>query len=286
MQLRIGPAGGCDEFAAKYKSNLFLPEFISDFGLNAFEYQCGRGVNLAENAAEVLHEKTAAIGMEISLHAPYYISLSGIIEEKRLKSVYYILLAAQAVKKLGGTRIVVHAGSASKISRAHAVELAKDTLIRAQKALDETGMSDVVMCPETLGKVNQLGTVEEICELCKIDERLLPCIDFGHVNAMTNGSVKTKDDYLKILRAIENSLGSDRLKRMHIHFSKIEYTLAGGEQRHLTFSDSAYGPEFEPLAELIVQKDMTPYIVCESAGTQTRDAATMFKILKEKCEHK
>jgi len=279
MQVRIGPAGGCDEFAAKYKSNFFLPEFISDFGLNAFEYQCGRGVNLAENTAETLREKTAAIGMEISLHAPYYISLSGIIEEKRLKSIKYILLAALAVKKLGGTRIVVHAGSASKISRTRAVELAKDTLIRAQKALDEAEMSNVIMCPETLGKVNQLGTVEEICELCKIDDRLLPCVDFGHVNAMTNGSIKEKSDYLKILNTIENTLGNDRMKRMHIHFSKIEYTLAGGEQRHLTFADTVYGPEFEPLAELIMQKNMTPFIVCESAGTQTRDAAEMLEIL-------
>ncbi len=279
MQLRIGPAGGCDEFAAKYKSNMFLPEFISDFGLNAFEYQCGRGVNLAEKTAEVLHEKTAVIDMEISLHAPYYISLSGIIEEKRLKSTRYIMLAATAVKKLGGTRIVVHAGSASKISRTRAVELAKDTLIRAQKALDEAEMGDVIMCPETLGKVNQLGTVEEVCELCKIDDRLLPCIDFGHVNAMSNGAIKEKSDYQKILDTIENTLGSDRMKRMHIHFSKIEYTLAGGEQRHLTFADTVYGPEFEPLAELILQKNMTPFIVCESAGTQTRDAAHMLEIL-------
>lgn len=279
MQIRIGPAGGCDEFAAKYKSNLFLPEFISDFGLNAFEYQCGRGVNLSEKTAEALREKTAAIGMEISLHAPYYISLSGIIKEKRLKSIKYILLSATAVKALGGTRIVVHAGSASKISRTRAVELAKDTLIRAQKALDEAGMDDIVMCPETLGKVNQLGTVEEVCALCGIDDRLLPCIDFGHVNAMSSGMIKKKSDYLRILDTIENTLGSDRMRRMHIHFSKIEYTLAGGEQRHLTFADTVYGPEFEPLAELIIQKNMAPFIVCESAGTQTRDAAKMLEIL-------
>ena len=282
--MRIGPAGGCDEFRTKYKSNLFLPEFVSDFGLNAFEYQCGRGVNLAENTAVVLREKTAAIGMEISVHAPYYISLSGVVEEKRLKSVNYILQSAAAVKALGGTRIVVHAGSASKISRSRAVELAKDTLIRAQKALDEAGMNDVVMCPETLGKVNQLGTVEEICALCKIDDRLLPCIDFGHVNAMSNGAIKNKNDYQEILETVENALGSDRMKNMHIHFSKIEYTPAGGEQRHLTFADTVYGPEFEPLAELIVQKKMTPFIVCESAGTQTRDAAAMLEILKGKRE--
>ena len=76
--------------------------------------------------------------------------------------------------------------------------------------------------------------------------------------------------------------GRDRLKRMHVHFSKIEYTEAGGEQRHLTFADTVYGPEFEPLAEQIVRRGLTPFIICESAGTQARDAAEMLKILESK----
>ena len=112
-------------------------------------------------------------------------------------------------------------------------------------------------------------------ELCKIDESFIPCIDFGHLNARTFGSIKDKSDYEKILDTIENELGSERLKCFHSHFSKIEYTEKGGEKKHLTFADTVYGPQFEPLMELIAKKNLAPTFICESDGTQTEDAKTM-----------
>ena len=140
--------------------------------------------------------------------------------------------------------------------------------------MDENGYSDILLCPETMGKVNQLGTLEEVVALCKIDDSIIPCIDFGHLNARTQGSVNGKEAYLYILDTIENELGSDRLKVFHSHFSKIEYT-DGGEKRHLTFEDTLYGPDFEPLMELVYKKNLSPTFVCESAGTQADDALAM-----------
>ena len=89
--------------------------------------------------------------------------------------------------------------------------------------------------------------------------------------------------YVKALDEIGNTLGIDRLRNMHIHFSKIEYT-AGGEKRHLTFADEIYGPQFEPLIEQFILRDMSPSVICESAGTQTDDAAAMMRYYKE-CSH-
>ena len=280
-EIRVGPAGSCEEYTRRYKTLAFMPEFLTEYGLNAYEYQCGRGVNVNPDAAQLLCEKAEAVGIEISVHAPYFITLSGLDEQKRLNSINYILDSARAVKMLGGRRIVVHSGSCSKISRQEAVELASDTLRLAMAALDEQGLGETLVCPETMGKLNQLGTVEEVCALCLTDERMLPCVDFGHVNSMTGGGIKTADDYRAVLDLIQNRLGEYRLKNMHIHFSKIEYTVNGGEVRHLTFDDTLYGPEFDPLAQLIAQRGMTPFIVCESAGTQTRDAASMMGMLRQ-----
>lgn len=274
-KIRFGPAGACEVYHGRYRDLRSMPEFLVDNGLDAFEYQCGRGVNVNEEFAFLFKEKCEAVDIQVSLHAPYYISLSGVVEEKRYKSIDYILQSAAAVKMLGGNRIIVHAGSASKISRAEAVALAADTLARAQLALDERGFSDVSICPETMGKVNQLGTVAEVCELCGVSERFLPCVDFGHVNSMTNGSLGGKADFDRVVSVIENALGSERTRKMHIHFSKIEYTEKGGEQRHLTFEDQVFGPHFPPLAELLYERGMTPVVICESAGTQTADAVAM-----------
>ncbi len=276
MSARFGPAGRPDSFTAMgFKKPPEIPAYLETFGLNAFEYQCGRGVRYVE--ADLLALKAAAERADIALsvHAPYYISLSSTEEEKRRNSVGYIADTARAARIMGGDRIVVHTGSCGKISREEALSLAGDTLSLALAELDRLGLSDITVCPETMGKVNQLGTLSEVLALCAADERLLPCVDFGHLNARTFGSIRSQADYAALLDQMENALGRDRASRFHAHFSKIAYTLKGGEKAHLTFADTLYGPDFEPLMEEIARRDWSPRFICESAGTQAEDAHSM-----------
>lgn len=275
MSAKFGPAGNSDSFKAMgFKNTLDIPDYVLKMGLNAYEYQCGRGVNIGAEKAAAFGAVAKEKGIALSLHAPYYISMSSLEEEKRDNSVNYILASARAVNAMGGTRIVVHTGSCGKTSRENALSLAIDTMKKAIAALDAEGLSDIRICPETMGKINQLGTLDEVISLCELDERLLPCIDFGHLNARTLGGIKEKADYAEILNSIENRLGISRLREFHSHFSKIEYT-AGGEKRHLTFEDTVYGPQYEPLIELLIEKNCSPTVICESAGTQAEDARTM-----------
>lgn len=275
MSAKFGPAGNSDSFKAMgFKNTLDIPDYVLKMGLNAYEYQCGRGVNIGAEKAADFGAAAKEKGIALSLHAPYYISMSSLEEEKRDNSVNYILASARAVNAMGGTRIVVHTGSCGKTSRENALSLAIDTMKKAIAALDAEGLSDIRICPETMGKINQLGTLDEVISLCELDERLLPCIDFGHLNARTLGGIKEKADYAEILNSIENRLGISRLREFHSHFSKIEYT-AGGEKRHLTFEDTVYGPQYEPLIELLIEKNCSPTVICESAGTQAEDARTM-----------
>lgn len=270
-EIKFGPAGSCERAAAeKIKSTEKLIEFIAANGLNAFEYQCGRGVMIKEPKGIAIGEKAKQCGVKLSIHAPYYTSLASAEEEKRLNSIKYIFQSAQAASWMGADRIVVHPGGLGKRTRMQAVEIAKETLLAAQNYIDEQGLSEIHICPEVMGKINQLGDLSEVLEFCTLDERMIPCVDFGHLNSRMQGTM----DYVKALDEIENVLGANRLKSMHIHFSKIEYT-SGGEKRHLTFSDEIYGPQFEPLIEEFVRRGMHPTVICESAGTQTDDAVTM-----------
>ena len=271
--ITFGPGGNSLSWGKrKFPDN--LAEYLGGFGLNGYEIECGRGVRISEGTLARLPEIARENGITVTLHAPYFISLSSTEEEKRLKSVDYILESAKAAKAVGARKIVVHSGSCSKMTRAEALYLAKDTLKKAQAALDENGLSDIIICPETMGKINQLGTLDEVLELCGVDERFLPTVDFGHLNARTLGGIRGRDDYAKMLDDIENALGYERLSKMHIHFSKIEYT-NGGEKKHLTFSDKTFGPDFEPLFEEIKRRSLEPSVICESDGTQAEDAAEM-----------
>lgn len=275
MSAKFGPAGNSQSFKDMgYKHSLEIPQYILKMGLDCYEYQCGRGVNIGTEKAAELGSAAKSAGISLSLHAPYFISMSSVDPEKRDNSIGYILKSAEAVKAMGGNRIVVHTGSCAKISREQALDLAKDTMKKAVKALDEQGFSDIHICPETMGKVNQLGNLQEVMELCLIDERLIPCIDFGHLNARDMGYFKTLEDYKTVFETIKDKLGTERLKTFHSHFSKIEYTF-GGEKRHLTFEDTVFGPDFEPVMELTFKYGCSPVFICESAGTQAEDAKTM-----------
>ena len=285
MSAFFGPAGNSQSFTEQgFKRNDQVPEYLAQFGLNAYEYQCGHGVRVNPQAAEKLKINAAEKGIRLSLHSPYYISLSSVEKEKRDNSINYVLQSARAAKLIGADRVVVHSGSCGKMTREEALELAKDTVLRCLKAMDEDGLGYIAFCPETMGQINQLGNLSEVLSLCELDERLIPCIDFGHLNARTLGGVNSQESFLSILDAIENRLGSDRLKRFHSHFSKIEYTNNGGEKRHLTFEDTVYGPNFEPLAELIAKKNLSPVFICESAGTQAEDAQRMMLLYRKYLE--
>ena len=201
MAAKFGPAGNSNSFFEKgYKHALDVPNYLTEMGLNAFEYQCGRGVNIGLDKATLLGKASKEAGITLSLHAPYYISMSSVDEEKRLNSINYILSSARAADAMGADRIVVHTGSCGKISREEALYLAKDTMRLSLEALERENLSHIHICPETMGKVNQLGTLDEVIELCSLDERLLPCIDFGHLNARTLGGIKSGQDYSDMLR--------------------------------------------------------------------------------------
>ncbi len=276
--VKFGPSGNSNAFYDQgYKSSLDAPGWLRDMGLEAYEYSCTKGVKIRESTAVQLGEKARENNITLSIHAPYYLNLASPDEDKRRNSIRYLMESLQAARWMGAGRVVFHPGSCGKTGRAKALELAKDTLSRAIDQADGKGFGDIVLCPETLGKTNQLGRLEEIIEMCKLDSRLIPTIDFGHIHAYTLGGLKEKRDYLRVFEVIEEGLGRERLKNLHIHYSRVEYT-GRGEKKHWTLADTRYGPEFEPLAEVLIEKDINATIICESRGTMAEDAAVLKEI--------
>jgi deoxyribonuclease-4 len=280
--IRFGPGGFGESFSSLgYKKNTDTADYLKKFGLNHFEYECGQGVRITSASAAAMGKVLSDSGITVSLHSPYFISLSSAEEEKRLGSIRYIAESARAVLAMGGKRIVIHCGGTAGMTREKALSLSIQTLALARQKIISEGFGDVIFCPETMGKVNQLGDLDEVIEICKSDETFVPCIDFGHLYARTFGGIKEKSDFAAILTKLENGLGFNRIKSFHCHFSKIEFTPKGGEKKHLTFADTQYGPPFEPFIEIIKERGLTPVIVCESAGTQTEDAALMKQYFEE-----
>lgn len=269
----FGPGGNGDWFYSEgKKSTMQAPGWLREKGLDAFEYEAGNGITGGEATLRAIGEKAREHGILMSFHTPYFISLSGVDPEKRLKSIEYIQKSLWAANLLGADTIVIHSGSAAKISREEAMALSKDTLEKVAEAVGETSIRLGI---ETMGKVNQLGTLAEVIEQCKVASIYAPVVDFGHLNARNIGDLfPDVDSYRRVFDRIGTELGDNFARDLHCHFSKIEYTGAG-EKKHLTFADQTFGPAFEPLAEAIVREGVAPRIICESAGTQAEDALFM-----------
>ena len=173
--------------------------------------------------------------------------------------------------------MVFHPAAQGKASREEAVALTEDRLKILRDFIYLNDMQDLIFCPETMGKLAQIGTIEEVVRFCKVDPVYTPCVDFGHVNARERGSLNSVEDYKSRLEYMIAELGFDRMKHFHVHFSKIMYG-AKGEIKHLTFEDTTYGPEFMPLAMALKELKLEPYIVSESSGKQVEEAEEMKRI--------
>ena len=274
----FGPAGNSDRFYDEgYKSTLQAPGWLEAMGLTAYEYSFGRGVSVSEETARKVAAKAAEHHIAMSVHAPYFINLANPDPEKRENSYRYILEAAQAVTWLGGERVVVHVGAAMKLERAEALRNCADGLLEAYKRLDDAGLGGVRLCPETMGKYSQIGDLQETLDFCLLDGRMLPCVDFAHLHALTGGGLRGEEEFRRILDAVEATLGIERACQMHMHFSTIEFTPAG-EKRHRTFAEEKYGPRFEHLAPLLHARGYHGTVICECKGTQADDAAHMQRV--------
>ena len=277
--IKFGPAGNDEEFyESGYKNSEQMPEYLANKGLNAYEYQCSRGVRVSDSKAEKMREQAEKYGISLSVHSPYYISLSTQDEEKQKATIKYIIDTMIAAKKMGATRIVVHAGALLGLDRKFAVESSCKLLKRAKEEADKLGLQDRHICPETMGKINQLGDSKEIIQMCKVDDSFIPTIDFGHLYCRSLGTLVTMQDWEKELKMYIDELGYERMKHFHSHFSKMEYTENGGEKRHVTFDNEECGPNFKDIAKVLKKLKLEPTIICESAGTQSKDSLLMKEI--------
>lgn len=286
--IRFGPSGNEDLFYQEgNKRSVDAPKWLKSKGLNAYEYSFGRGYKMSFDVAEEIGEEAKRNDVLVSVHAPYYINFANPADESYEKSKNYILTGLEYLKRFKGKDLVVHVGSCGKNEREFSINLVEQRLREFLPFIENNeDYNGLYICLETMGKLQQIGTYKEIIDLCTISEKLIPTFDFGHINALSKGGLKTKDDYKQIFEYSFNKLGEFKTKNCHIHFSKIEYGENGGEIRHLDFDDTIYGPYFAPLAEVIAEYNLTPTIICESKTKMMQNAQEMKNIYETICSTK
>ncbi len=273
--IKFGPSGAGESFYEQgFTKTEQAADWLKDKNIDLFEYSFGRGVNIKDEKAQILKDAFEKANIEISVHAPYYINFANPDDEKAINSVNYVLESAFMARKMGANRIIFHPASQGKEDRTIAVDRTFLRLQNLAEIIKAEGLDDMIFCPETMGKLVQIGTIEEVTRFCQIAPFYVPTVDFGHINAREQGSLKSIEDFKTRIQYMIDKLGFDRIKNFHVHFSKIQYS-AKGEVRHLNFDDTIYGPGYEPFIDACIALNVEPHIICESAGNQTEDSMAM-----------
>ena len=272
-------------FSSKYRKkreDIFL--WLKDLNLDALEIQCTYGVRMQEEQAILYRKLAAEHGIYLTIHAPYYISLSSLNNEVVERSKLEVKKAFELAKKLGVTRIIFHPGGGYGIDRRIGIEKIINALNSIESELDT---ENIKIYPEIGGKVNQLGSLDEVIEICKRVKYARPCIDFGHLHAREIGSMDSVEKIVNVLKRIELELGRDILEETHFHMYPIDYT-GKGEKVHKAFGDKKndeqltlfesedeYLPRATDYIEAIKHMELTPVTICEAHNTQEIGAMLM-----------
>lgn len=274
MYAQFGPGGNSDAFyAAGYKASVEMPEWLSKMKLSAYEYQSTHGVRIKEETAIRIGLEAAKHKIKLSMHAPYYISLSTEDAKTVENTKNHFLKSLEAAAWMGADRIVFHMGGVGKKERKDALNKVKHALAGILELAEQRGLTGIYLCPETMGKKNQLGALEEVVDVCRLSKWIIPTVDFGHLHAVTGGKYTTEAEFESVFDRVGETLGAKVAQNLHVHFSPIEFT-SGGEKRHWTFADP-FGPPYKPFIAVCARRGFTPRVICESAGTQADDAKAM-----------
>lgn len=239
---------------------------LVELGLDGMEIEFVHGVRTKDNEMVKIGEYGKNKEVFFTAHAPYYINLNAKEEEKYIKSKEHIKKTVLAAEKVGGWSIVFHPAF-------YLGDDPKVVLDKVIKAIDEINSElkelghkfNVWIRPETMGKPSQFGSLEEVVEISKCFDNVLPCIDFSHLYARSIGGYNTEREIFEIFEYIHRELGNTAIKNMHIHMSGMEYG-AKGEKFHNTFEESNFN--YKSVIKALKYFDVEGVVVCESSNIE------------------
>jgi deoxyribonuclease IV len=281
---RFGPAGVPPIFRLMKITVADVPRLLREEDLDAFEYEAvrwGKKPQIGMEEARKLGVEAKQQNVWLSLHGSYFLNFSGtksIVEDSKQR----LIACATAAEWMGAHTVVFHPGVYGKRPPEVALKMCSDALQEVVQNMRELGIVNVRLGPETMGRTYQLGSLDEALSICETVEQTQLVVDWSHLHARGLGRLRTVEDYRNIVERIENRLGSESIKNLHCHFSKIEYS-DKGERRHHTLEEARYGPDFRLLAKTIIEFNMSPIVISESPIIDV-DAIRMRDILKEEME--
>ena len=175
-------------------------EVLKEMNLDGMELEFVRGVRMADKSKEFVNQASKENNFVITAHGPFYINLNSKEEDKIEASVQRIVETALVATQAGAFSITYHAAFYMGAGKDTVYKQVKNQTQRIMDILEKEN-STVWIRPETTGKATQWGDLDEVIKLSNDFEKVLPCIDFSHLHARTNGEYNTYDEFSRILES-------------------------------------------------------------------------------------
>ncbi|MEP6812830.1 MAG: TIM barrel protein [Actinomycetota bacterium] len=263
--VRVGPSGLPD--AASFED---AAPWLTGRGYRAVEIGFAGGFWLDYESAPVLGEAMRAADIVVSVHAPLAAFMGHVAREKKFKMALGMLdHTAGLAKAVGAEVIVFHPGFLLGRERERAIADVVDQLGDVRERLEAKDRL-VPFGVEVMGRVRELGTLDDVLAIASQVDFVRPVLDFAHMHATSDGAYTDVDAFASALEATDEVLGPGA--PFHIHFSDIAYANRN-ETKHLPYGEGTL--RAEPLRDALERFERPATVISESpddASTQTIEA--------------
>ena len=272
--MKFGVAGVPTNYKGKFKD---LFDWLREMGLNAYEIQCVYGFKISDVNKEII-KKEQLNNMHFSIHAPYYINLGSMNTPVVERSKENMKQGIELAKSINVNRIIFHPGGGHNNTEEGRKTAVKQLIDAVNEFTSEVDMGEVRLYPEIGGKTANLGSLDEVIEICKNCEYCYPCIDIAHLHAREFGSIQTIEDLRERLQKLKNEL-PEKFKYVHFHAYTINYN-DKGEIKHLMHGENMPNgdegkPNLDDFVALLHEMQITPWVISEASDTQEIGAKYM-----------
>lgn len=260
LNIRFGPAG-----LGSIKDAVSNLEEFHKLGIRACEIAFTYGVYIKNKEdAELIANAAKKLDIKLSIHAPYWINLNSKEKKKIDESKQRILDCCKVGQWLKAYRVVFHPGFYGGMDKEETYQSIKREILEMQSIVKKNKLTQ--LAPETTGKINVFGSVDEISRLMK-ETGCRATIDFAHILAR-----EKKVNHREVLEKL-----SDNSEQFHIHFSGIVYG-EKGEIRHQVTKETEISELLGALKRYAKGKDI---VIINESPDPVKDSLKGIKILQK-----
>jgi deoxyribonuclease-4 len=261
-KLRIGTAG--IPISTPKKDTKSGVRRVRELNLDCMELEFVHGVRLSEDKALLIKEEALKNDVRLSVHAPYYINLNSLEDEKTEKSIERIIKSAHIGKLCGADRVTFHPAFYMKKEPGFVVNRVIEGLLKVLENIPE----GIKINPETTGRLSSFGSIDELLLISKALPQVGMCIDFGHIYTRSLGKLNSYKDFAEILEKTGNAINGF-LSDVHFHVSNILFGNKG-EIKHLPLNETYKSGSFnwKDFIRSLKDFDVKGLLICESPAME------------------